>query len=52
MYQLENFMNQWIGSFVFFPLEQHIQTNPEVGGDEVPDELGPASFGGLAGGVG
>lgn len=35
----------------FFFSEQHIQANTEVGGDEVPDELGPAGFGGVAGRV-
>lgn len=36
---------------IFYFSEQHIQANAEVGGDEIPDELGPASFGGMAGRV-
>lgn len=36
---------------LFYFSEQHIQANAEVGGDEVPDELGPAGFGGVAGRV-
>lgn len=53
IYQLENFHEpvNWKILYIF-PIEQHIQTNPEVGGDEIPDELGPTSFGGLAGRVG
>lgn len=35
----------------FYFSEQHIQANTEVGGDEIPDELGPAGFGGMAGRV-
>lgn len=35
----------------FYFSEQHIQANAEVGGDEIPDELGPAGFGGMAGRV-
>lgn len=35
----------------FYFSEQHIQANTEVGGDEIPDELGSAGFGGMAGRV-
>lgn len=45
LYSASQFACHWLYT------EQHIQANSEAGADEVADELGPTSLGGLARGI-